>query len=334
MADETSTTSQPLTTALIQVARTAGYAPSVHNTQPWRWRVLPDRLELFAVRDRQLSGIDPDGRLLMISCGAALDHARAALAAEGWASRVDRLPDPGDPDLLARLTPGERTSPPAGAMRAVQSMRVRHTDRRPVSDQPVPASALDAVREAAADHVSLPILSREQVLELAAAASQASAAEAEDPQIAEELRYWTSRATPAGTGVPAEVLPQEPPQTTVPGRDFGGPGTLPVGAGHDRAAVYAVLFGDEDEPDSWLRAGEALSAAWLTATALGISVVPLSWVVEVGGTRQTLRRLLAGLGHPYVVLRLGIMDPEHAGPPHTPRLPADQVVDTSAVGGH
>lgn len=60
-------------------------------------------------------------------------------------------------------------------------------------------------------------------------------------------------------------------------------------------------------------------------------MLPLSGVVEVEGTRQNLRQLLAGLGFPYLVLRLGIADPAHAAPPHTPRLPAEQVVDTSAV---
>jgi hypothetical protein len=126
------------------------------------------------------------------------------------------------------------------------------------------------------------------------------------------------------------VLPDHPAQTTVPSRDFGRTGTLPIGPGHDRAAAYALLFGQADEPVSWLRSGEALSAAWLTATTLGVSVVPLSDVVEVLYTRQTLRRLIAGLGYPHLVLRLGVADPEQTGDVHTPRLPTTPVVDTSA----
>ncbi|SCF36759.1 Nitroreductase [Micromonospora purpureochromogenes] len=322
---------RPLTTALAEAAATAGYAPSVHNTQPWRWRVLPDALELRIVRDRQLTATDPEGRLLAISCGAALHHARLALAAEGWTAVVERLPDPAQPDLLARLTGLDRSGADADAMRMVQCMQVRHTDRRPVSDEPVPTAAIGQIsRAVAAEGANLQILDSDQVMELAAAASHAGTVEAEDPQLREELAYWTSRAD-GGTGLPPEVLPEQQPQTTVPGRDFGRAGTLPIGPGHDKAAVYALLNGDEDEPDSWLRAGEALSALWLTATRLGVSVVPLSGVVEVPGTRQTLRHLLSGLGFPYLVVRLGIADPAHAGPPHTPRLPTAQVVDTSAV---
>jgi hypothetical protein len=193
-------------------------------------------------------------------------------------------------------------------------------------------AAVEAVVQSAdEEHTRLHIIRGDQVLELAAAAARAAAEEAEDPTVQAELAYWTGRITDSGAGLPVEVLPEQTPQTTVPARDFGRSGTLPVGPGHDRAAVYALLYGDDDEPRSWLRAGEALSAAWLTATRLGVSIVPLSAVVEIPGTRQTLRHMLSGLGYPYLALRLGLADPAHAGPPHTPRLVAAQVVDTSAV---
>ena len=179
---------------------------------------------------------------------------------------------------------------------------------------------------------NLQFLTSEKVADLGSAAGRAAAVEAGDAQIAAELRYWTGHGSPPGTGLPAGVLLDHPTQTTVPSRDFGRAGTLPVGAGHDWASVYALLFGDGDGPRDWLRAGEALSAAWLTATTIGVSVVPLNGVVEAAGTWHTLRRLLAGLGHPYLALRLGIADPEqHGPPPRTPRLPLAEVVDTSAV---
>ncbi|GAA4561601.1 NAD(P)H nitroreductase [Micromonospora coerulea] len=331
MSQETPATDRPPTTALAEAAGMASHAPSVHNTQPWRWTVLPGSLELRVVRDRQLAATDPEGRLVGISCGTALHHARLALAAEGWTPVVERMPDPAQPDLLARLTGLRHTGADPDAMHMVQCMQVRHTDRRPVSEEPVPTAALGEIdRAATREGVNLQVLDDEQKLQLAAAAQHAAEVEAEDPQLRQELAYWTSRAG-TGTGLPAEVLPEQTPRTTVPVRDFGRPGSLPVGPGHDRAAVYGMLWGTEDEPDSWLRAGEALSAAWLTATRLGVSLVPLSGVVEVEGTRQVLRQLLAGLGFPYIALRLGIADPTHAGPPHTPRLDTTQTVDTSAV---
>ncbi|WP_200215876.1 Acg family FMN-binding oxidoreductase [Micromonospora coerulea] len=331
MSHETPARDRPLTTALTQAAATAGLAPSVHNSQPWRWTVLPDALELRMVHEPQLAATDPENRLVTLSCGLALHHARVALAAEGWAAQVERLPDPGQLELLARLGRFQQTAADADATRLVQCMRIRQTDRRPVSDERVPDATLDEIVKAAgAQGARLQLLGSDQVVELAAVAAKAAVVAAEEPELREELAYWTSRAG-TGVGLPPEVLPEQPPQTTVPGRDFGHPGTLPIGPGHDRAAVYGILWYTEDEPDSWLRAGEGLSAAWLTATRLGVSMVPLSGVVETDGTRQTLRQMLAGLGFPYLAMRLGIADRANAGPPHTPRLPTEQVVDTSAV---
>jgi nitroreductase len=308
----------------------AGYAPSVHNTQPWRWTVLADRMELSAVRDRQLATTDPDGRLMLVSCGAALHHARVALAAAGWGCTVTRLPDPGRPELLAvvELTTHHPADP--SAVRLGQAIEMRRTDRRPLSAEVLADDVVHAIAEAVrAEGPHLHVLSGDQVYDLASAADRAGAVERADEAVQEEIAYWIGRGD--GLGVPASTLPAEQPATTVPERDFGQLGSLPIAPGHDRAARYGMVYGDEDEPLWWLRAGEGLSAAWLTATRLGASLLPLTAAVEVPTTRMALRRLIADLGWPYVVVRLGIADPDHAGPPHAPRLATPQIVDTSEV---
>jgi hypothetical protein len=94
-------------------------------------------------RTRQLAVTDPEGRLLTVSCGAALHHARVALAAEAWRATVVELPDPADGDLLARIDIVGRADVDARSMRDLQTLRIRHTDRRPVGDTPVPSSAME-----------------------------------------------------------------------------------------------------------------------------------------------------------------------------------------------
>lgn len=313
---------------LAEAAASAGYAPSVHNTQPWYWRVADGALYLFADRSRQLQNADPEGRLLIMSCGAALHQARVALAAEGWQSLVRRIEGPEDPSLLATVTLGEHVGVTPQALRQFQAMRLRHTDRRPVSASPVPINALEEIRKAAgAEGVNLHVLKPDQVTELASASAHADQIEVMDPEQRQELAYWVGGNRPDGTGVPDNAILDSPPQTVVPGRDFVRSGTLESGPGHDKEASYAVLFGPGDGPAEWLKAGEAMSAAWLTAQELGLSVLPFSAVIEVPATRETLRRVLSGVGYPYLVLRLGSPDPLHVGAPHTPRLPAQQTVE-------
>lgn len=312
--------------ALGQAAAMAGYAPSIHNTQPWHWRVHRDGMDLYAEPGRQLGVTDPDRRLLVLSCGTALHHARLALAASGWQPEVSRNPG-GDVDHLAHVEAGKPLEITGDAMRHVRTMRIRHTDRRPVTGTPIPDTALRAITEAArAEGASLHPLDRDQVVELAAAAAYAQRTEAAESAWQAELAYWSGGTRPAGTGVPDAVIPATPPQTTVPGRDFGHAGELPVSTEHDRGARFAVLYGPTDTSEAWLGAGEALSAAWLTAVEAGVAVVPLSATVEVETTRQALRRLISGLGQPFLVLRLGIAGPDHQTPPHTPRLDPGRTV--------
>src|SRR5262245_13579962 len=94
-------------TMLAQAAEVAGHAPSIHNTQPWHWRVRGATLELVTEPARRLGVTDPEGRMMVVSVGAALHHARIALAGAGWRAEVerviDRMPD-ADPVPVARLT--------------------------------------------------------------------------------------------------------------------------------------------------------------------------------------------------------------------------------------
>jgi nitroreductase len=76
-------------------------APSVHNSQPWRFTVEEDTVSVRADRSRQLTAIDPRGRELAMSIGAALLNLRVGLAARAWGAEVRRLPERDDPDLMA-----------------------------------------------------------------------------------------------------------------------------------------------------------------------------------------------------------------------------------------
>lgn len=327
------TTTSLAAAVLTRAAHAAGMAPSVFNTQPWRWRVLPEWLELYADRSRQMGRVDPEGRLLTISCGAALHHARVALAAEGWEAAVVRFPDPEEPDHLARVSLGRQVGVAPAAMRRFQAAQIRHTDRRTLVDVPVPDEVLAEIRSAVeAEQNHLHVLHGDQVNDLAVAAGRADVLEAADPDLRAELAYWIGGRREEGTGIPDTVIPSGAPPTGVPMRDLGRTGTLPPGEGSDRAAIYAVIFGAEDTPPAWLRAGEALSAAWLTATMHGVSLLPFSAPMEVPATRIVLRRLLAGLGHPYLVLRLGLVDPTEPAPPRPPRLAPTQTVEIVETG--
>ncbi|HEY3007485.1 MAG TPA: nitroreductase [Micromonosporaceae bacterium] len=316
--------------SLMVAAQVAQRAPSVFNTQPWRWRVGADLLELHADRSRRLVVADPDGRLLTISCGAALHHARVALAAAGHRVAVERLPDPARPGLLARVRLAGFHEPDLATLALREAIDRRRTDRRAFGDRPVPPTVIDRLRAAAEEEGgSLHIVREDQMPMLACAVASAAERELADPAYRSELIRWTNRPVRSGDGVPVATAVRAAPRR-VPAREFalGVAPAMDAGSGTDRGAVFAILFGDSDEPIGWLRGGEALSAVLLTATAAGLSAGPSSDVMEVGSTRELLRGLIARVGYPYLVLRFGTKAAAADVPAAPRRDPADVIDET------
>jgi hypothetical protein len=310
---------------LAEAALAAVRAPSILNTQPWRWQLGGHTAELWVDRDRQLPGLDPDGRLLLLSCGLALDHALTALRAAGYEGDVRRLPDPLRPDLVAEIGRGPAGEPDHERYHAIYT---RRTDRRPFGDTPAAPEHVDALRAAAERHgVHLHRLTADQVPALASAAYRAGRLEHLEPGYAADLAAWTSRPSGTHDGVSARTVTEPGPRTVQP-RDFGGeraPG-LPLGEGSERGTVYAVLFTDGDEPHDWLAAGEALSDVWLTLTARGLSASPISEVVEMLPARESLRHLLGGIGYPAIALRVGVPVEDAGAPPTSARRSGTDVI--------
>jgi hypothetical protein len=316
------------TGVLVQAARASLHAPSVFNTQPWRWRISGDTMELYADRTRALSSTDPGGRLLLISCGAALHHARVALAAAGRAVTVDRLPDEARPELLARLRLGAQVPADPEAVMTAGALKRRRSDRRAFADRPVSDEALTRFRRFVEhEGAYLHVVRADQVPMLAIATEVAANAEIDDPRYRKELKEWTSRPAWTGDGVPPATA-VEPSLRRVPVRDFvsgGRPGLQP-GADVDKGARYVIVFGRGDEPIDLLRGGEALSALLLKATAEGLATAPLSDAVEVEWPRHLLRGLLEDLGEPYIAVRLGYRGSAEPLPP-APRRDAADAID-------
>ena len=300
-------------------------APSILNTQPWRWRLAGNQAELWADRSRRLDGIDPDGRLMLLSCGTALHHATVALLAAGFAAGVVRLPDPDRPDLVARIRQGRRCDADDLLYRAIYQ---RRTDRRPFSDARPGDAVLDELRAAAERHgTHLHVVRDDQVTAFAAAVAHAGEVEHDDARVREDLLAWTTRAREDRDGVsPRATVPDI--HRTISPRDFNlaRPATLEPGTGSDRGTAYIILTVEEEEPSDWVAAGEALSDVWLTLTARGLAASPISEVVEVPAVRVALRRLLGGVGHPAIAMRVGVpVDDLEPVPPSARRSGTDTI---------
>lgn len=321
---------RPVTEALEAAADSAILAPSVHNTQPWRIVLHADRLDLRADRTRQLTTIDPLGRELAQSVGAALFNARVALAAAGWAVEVDRIPRPDDPDLLAVLRPvgGE---PDLALAQLASAIHRRHTTRRRFDDTRLPDDLLRVlVDDAAQEETELvPVMRMDDRHLLARLTQEADRLQNADPAYRAEIRRWTTRRPEEGDGVPAAAVPHVDGRQhdSLPLRDFDttGAGALPAETHSGTDQTLVVLASRSDDQHACLRAGEALEQLLLGLARLGWAASPVTQAVEVPLTRIQLRSALTPDAHPQNVLRIGVAAP---GAP-TPRRRRSTVVENS-----
>jgi hypothetical protein len=313
----------------------AARAPSLHNSQPWRFRLDGTAVELRADPERQLRQTDPDGREMLISCGGALYGLRLGLRRLGYQPVIEMLPDRAQPDLIARVRPGPPERPSRDERDMIASMPHRHTHRGPFGPGRVPENLLnELVRDAAAEGADLVLLkSPGQIHGLARLAAQASRVQRATPgKMTEGLRWARPAGSTARDGVPAhartgqERLPpsghrQEPAHERLPWRDFGLPGELPVGGALPSAT--AVLTTTADEPADWLRAGQALHRLLLRAAGRWVFASLQSQPLESPGLRAAIRDYLGLSGMPQMLLQLGRANV--AAP--TPRRPAAEIID-------
>jgi nitroreductase len=316
------------------IVEQAGRAPSVHNTQPWRFVAHDDVLELWTDQTRGLAVLDPSGRARHLSCGAALVHARVAAAGAGLAATVALLPNSEEPDHLADLhlvqaKPAPEDRELAGAIAA------RRTSRAPFSKEQLPGDVVSVLRHAAElEGCWLRIVDdRADAAGVAVLLARADDLQAADPAYRDELRRWTGKTGEDTEGVPDSAVPSRSPSSRGSNyrlRDFvADRDDQPTTYGSDEPPpverpLIAVLGTRDDDVEAWLAAGQGVGRLLLAATAHGVTASPMTQPLEIPETRQRLVNQLGLVGYAQMILRLGYA--AEAPTTATPRRPVADIL--------
>jgi nitroreductase len=322
-------TTTQLSTQLTGCLEAAIAAPSVHNSQPWRFGVGHNRIDVICDVSRRLRAIDPHGREAMISVGAAVLNLRIAILAAGRIPLVRLRPDLGDPDLAARVIIGGPHRPDATIRALASAIARRRTNRRPfrdievrdeVTDQLVAAARAEGATLAVADP-----LGREAILGLVRSANDR---QRDRPAYREELVAWTDGDASRRDGILTCSFGPADDTEVLPLRDFGlaHPDVPRRQARFEAAPTIVVLYTAADGPADWLRAGQAMQRVLLTATVRGVSNTPMTAPTELPELRDLLTDVNDGRVA-QLILRLGYGDPC----PATPRRPLADVVEMTAA---
>jgi hypothetical protein len=281
-------------------------APSLHNSQPWQFRLAGGAIEIVADPSRQLHIADSGGWAVRLACGAATYNARLALAVAGRPAEVVLAPDPHQPNLIARLSPGRERPPTYAEQDLFAAIARRHSHREPFWPDPVPANIrvrlIDAARS---EHAWLDLL-----VGMTALAGFSEVAHSADRVLRRDVRYQVEMITwvdadSAADGVPSQAgAPVAEPQDLLPQRAFTDRHRA-RGRDYEPEPLVGILGVAGDRRVDQIVAGQALQKVLLTATDAGLSASMISQPIEVPAARDQLRRSLGRTGYPQLALRLG-----------------------------
>lgn len=317
------------TDELGQVGEAARWAPSIHNSQPWRLRRLVDGIGIVDDITRSVPVIDPSGRDRTISCGSALYNAAVALRALGYATQSTLMPDPADPALIGTVHAVGRARPGDQDVLLHRMIPQRHTHRRVYRSHLVAEEDLLDLRQAvAAEGARLSVAEPSARRRLAHLLRIAVQAQSEDPELRNEVERWVRRGGHPGTlvdGIPSSALGTSPfpVDSLVHGGTRGVPDAEEVEAELARSTVLVVST-REDTRHDWVIAGLALERLLLTATAKGLVATFAEQALQNPAVRPQIAAVLGIWGHPQVLLRVGrpLVDA-----PVTPRRPLSELFE-------
>jgi hypothetical protein len=308
-------------------------APSAFNTQPWKFRITHEGIEVFGDYTRRLPIVDSGNRELLMSIGAAVMNLRVAAAYFGFECFVlyNYSGASDEPLAFVRLEPhAEGSSISHRRASLFTSIPERHTNRNQFLDSRIPAAVVNLIKECAGDSDASVVVSvdgslNERVGDLVARADQIQLS---DPSYRQNLAEWMRGGwTDTNDGVPGEAFGFDDRLAGVAQWATRAIDAGKVRAARDRnlcldAPGLIVVCAEEAVPQ-WLAAGELLEDILLTLTREGVHHSYFNVPVHLADLRGEIRRIVAAPNWPQLLLRIGYcLTP----PVLTPRRPVEEVL--------
>jgi hypothetical protein len=326
--------SEPLAASLAL----ASLAPSSHNTQPWKVRVLSDReVSVLLDEGRLLPAVDPERREALVSVGAFLENLVQGAAAMGLKAEVEpTIDDPAGIEVArVRFEPGNGT----GETKILEAILARDTFRGPLPADALPDETVQALAGTALSRWAFFPSGSPAGKWIREALGESNRVQASRDDAMEELAAWIRFSpgavarhrdglTTSGMGLPAPIrafMALFFNEKSVTGKAFREAGARKAREQAEACAGFFVLESPDGSPRSAVQAGRDLESFWLEAVLRGVAVHPMSQVLEESPWKEEVATRLGTAGTVQMLLRVGLAN--SPARPVSPRRPLDSFVE-------
>ncbi|MEK7138509.1 MAG: nitroreductase family protein [Patescibacteria group bacterium] len=289
-----------------QIIDAAIWAPSGDNSQPWRFQIIGDKLQIFNIpnRDNPILNFQQSGSY--IAHGALIENLDLLTKARGYDSTIILFPDKTNPDLIAEITLARNESDQASD-NLEQYINKRHTNRKPYQTGPLDNIAVEALKRVMGQEYGqlVVVTEREKINQLAPLLSQVERIALENKDLHRSFFrsiFWDKVKNQRGEpGLFIKTLELPPParllfkllkfwSATCFANFFGFSRLASKGNAklYAQSGAYIAIIPKQDDPVGFVNAGRLMQRTWLTATSLGLSVQPVTGILFMA------RRFLSG----------------------------------------
>ncbi len=314
------------TAQLQKLVQYATLAANGHNTQPWKFVIKGDSIEIHPDYSRRLPVVDPQDRELWISLGCSLENLLVAARASGYAAEVT-YPDRADFILVALTTDSQLESPLFKAIPLRQNTRSEYDGRLIKTEDLDQLLALELEPGVELKFATNPS-AMETFLEYVTLGNLAQYA---NSAFVNELILWlrfNKKEALASLDGLYSICSGNPQVPRFLGQMFVA-GTKPqqqadADAAKFRTSPVAVVIASQiEDKTSWVRTGQVYERLALTMTSLNIKSAFLNQPIEVTEIRSQFQSAI-GLGSslPQLLVRFGYAD----AMPRSLRRPVEKVI--------
>lgn len=298
--------------------RYAILAPSSHNTQPWKFSIKGSRIEVYVDRTRWLRVADPDQRELFISAGCALENLLVAGEHFGFKYKLNYFPGREDVVAEVQFQPNGSSSIREGLLDVIP---VRITNHNAYNETPISPDDLRSINNCFDEkdiflHITDQPDIKRNVDEMIV---QADATQFSDPDYREELGYWIGQGVFGASWLMSKIGQLAVTHINM-GKGLGKKDSQLLMS----SPVLAVISSTVNDRESQVKVGQVFERVFLTATTLGVSIHPMSQILEIPQLKEQVEELIPMSNvNAQQTFRMGYGEPEKD---HTPRRPLEEVL--------